>query len=155
VIDTRKESIKALRAAPVIARALVQGQSDVALRHRPAPGEWAIVEVIMHMADTDERALDRIRRMRDEEAPSLDAFDPEALAIERDYIAMPIEPALQRWEDTIVTLIADLEALDGAGWQRIGRHAAHGAMTIADYVAHVASEDVDHLAQIARLHDAS
>ena len=155
VINTREESMKALRAVPVVARALAQGQDDAALRQRPAPGEWAAIEVIAHMADTDERALGRIRRMRDEEEPMLAAFDPEALAVERAYIAAPIEPTLRRLEDTVAALVAELGALDDASWERTGRHAAHGQVTIAVYLAHVAAEDVDHLAQIARLRDAS
>lgn len=154
MINTRDESMKALRAVPVVARALVQGQDDAALRRRPAEGEWAAIEVISHMADTDERALERIRRMRDEDKPMLAAFDPEALAIERAYIAAPTELTLHRLEDTIGTLLAELGALDDAGWERIGRHAAHGGVSIAEYVAHVACEDVDHLAQLARLRDA-
>lgn len=153
MINTREESMKALRAVPVVARTLVKGQDDAALRRRPAPGEWAAIEVISHMADTDERALERIRCMRDEDEPLLAAFDPEALAIERAYIAAPIEPALHRLETTIATLLAELGALDDAGWERIGRHEAHGRVSIAHYFAHVAAEDVDHLAQLARLRD--
>lgn len=154
VINTREENMKALRAVPAVARALVRGLGDAALRARPAQGEWAAVEVIAHMADTDARALERIRRMRDEDEPSLAAFDPEALAIERAYIAAPIEPTLNRLEDTIAALIIELSALDTAGWERTGQHEAHGRVSIATYLAHVAAEDVDHLAQLARLCDA-
>jgi DinB family protein len=154
VINTREESMKALRAVPVVARTLVQGLEDTALRARPAQGEWAAVEVIAHMADTDERALERIRRMRHEDEPSLAAFDPEALAVERAYIAAPIEPTLRRLGDTIAALVTELSALDNAGWERVGQHEAHGRISIAQYVAHVAAEDVDHLAQLARLHSA-
>lgn len=151
MINTREESMKTLRAVPVVARALLRGQDDAVLRRRPAPGEWAAIEVIAHMADTDEHALERIRHMRDEDEPLLAAFDPEALAVEHAYITIPIEPTLRRLEDTIAALIADLEALDDAGWERTGWHEAHGRMSIAVYLAHVAAEDADHLAQIARL----
>lgn len=151
VIDTREESMKALRAVPVVARALVQGVDDAALRARPAPGEWAAVEVVAHMADTDARALERIRCMRDEDQPQLAAFDPEALAIERAYLAAPVEPTLHRLEDTIAALIIELSALDPVGWERVGQHEAHGRVSIATYLTHVAAEDVDHLAQLARL----
>lgn len=155
VIDTREESIKALRVVPIIARALTDGLDDVALRRRPAPDAWAAIEVVAHMSDTDERALERIRRMRDEDAPELAAFDQEALAIARAYRTLAIEPTLRRLQDTIAALVADLGGLDDAGWRRIGHHAAHGRISIAAYLAHVAAEDIDHLAQIARLRDAA
>lgn len=39
------------------------------------------------------------------------------------------------------------------GWHRVGIHGTHGRMTIERYEMHVAAEEVDHLAQIARLLD--
>jgi hypothetical protein len=47
--------------------------------------------------------------------------------------------------------LAVLEGLDGPGWERTGRHGEHGEVTIELYATHVAAEEVDHLAQIARL----
>jgi hypothetical protein len=47
--------------------------------------------------------------------------------------------------------VAELEALDGPGWERTGRHGEHGELTVELYETHVAAEEVDHLAQIARL----
>lgn len=152
MIDTRAECIKALRAVPPIVRVFARGMDDAALRRRPALGAWAAIEVVAHMADTDERALERIRRMRDEDEPCLPAFDQEALAVEHAYLTLPVEPTLRRLQDTIAALVADLERLDDAGWRRTGRHAVHERISIADYLAHVAAEDVDHLAQLARLH---
>ena len=154
MIDTNQESIKALRAVPAITRVLARGMEEEALRSRPAPEAWAAIEVIAHMADTDERALERIRRMREEDEPTLPAFDQDALAVERAYIAQPIEPTLRRLQETIAALVATLESLDDGGWRRTGRHETHGRLSIAEYLAHVAAEDVDHLAQLARLSDA-
>jgi len=56
-------------------RALVRGVDDARLRRRPAPGEWAIIEVVGHLADTEERALARVRRMLAEDTPYLEPFD--------------------------------------------------------------------------------
>ena len=55
---------------PVVLQALVDGVDDAGLRRRPAAGEWAIIEVVGHLADTEERALGRVRRMLAEEDPS-------------------------------------------------------------------------------------
>jgi hypothetical protein len=67
----------------VVFRALVDGVDDDGLRRRPAPGEWAIIEVVAHLADTEGRALARGRRMLVEDSPFLEPFDQEALAEER------------------------------------------------------------------------
>jgi len=151
MLDRRAEIIKTLRATPVVLRALVDGVDDAQLRRRPAPGEWAIIEVVGHLADTEERALARVRRILAEEDPELEPFDQEALAEERHYLELDLEEELARLDELRRQHLAELEALDGSGWARTGRHGEHGVMSVELYETHVAAEEVDHLAQIARL----
>lgn len=151
-IDSRLELLKTLRATPVVAEALIGAFPDeTALRRRPGAGEWAAVEVVAHLADTEDRALGRVRRMAGEDEPTLDPFDPERLAVERAYIDLDVHGELRRLAELRAAHVALLESLDEAGWERIGIHGEHGRMTIERYETHVAAEEVDHLAQIARL----
>lgn len=151
MLDSRQEIQKTLRATPVVLRALVNGVEDTQLRRRPAPGEWAIIEVVGHLADTEERALGLVRRMLAEENPELAPFDQEALAEERRYLDLDLDHELVRLEQLRRDHMTVLEALDGPGWERTGRHGEHGELTVELYETHVAAEEVDHLAQIARL----
>jgi hypothetical protein len=151
MLDRRVEIIKTLRATPVVLRALVEGVEDDRLRRRPAPGEWAIIEVVGHLADTEERALARVRRMLAEQDPELAPFDQEALAEERHYLGLELANELARLERLRAEHLALLVGLDGASWERTGRHGEHGDMSVALYESHVAAEEVDHLAQIATL----
>lgn len=151
-IDPRLELLKTLRATPVVAEALIACfADDPALRRRPAEDEWAAVEVVAHLADTEERALSRVRRMVDEDAPVLEPFDQAALAVERGYLELDARAELRRLVELRAAHVALLESLDDAGWSRVGIHGEHGRMTIERYETHVAAEEVDHLAQIARL----
>jgi len=149
--DEREELLKALRSNPVTLRALVRDMDDAALRRRPADDEWSVVEVVSHLADTEERALERVRRMLDEDNSSIDAFDQAALAVERKYHGMDIGEQLARFEALRAEHVALLESLDDSSWRRPGVHEEQGAMTVQLYEAHMAGEDADHLAQIARL----
>jgi hypothetical protein len=149
MLDRRAEIVKTLRATPVVVRALVDGVDDARLRRRPAPGEWAIIEVVAHLADTEERALGRVRRMLAEDTPQLEPFDQEALAVQHHYL--DLEGELARREQLRTEHLAPLDGLDGAGWERTGQHGQHGLMSVELYETHVAAEEVDHLAQIARL----
>lgn len=151
MLDRRAEILKTLRATPVVVRALVAGVDDAQLRRRPAPGEWAIIEVVGHLADTEQRALGRVRRMLAEDHPQLEPFDQAALAVRRHYLDLDPQEELDRLEQLRGQHLAVLEALDGAGWQRTGQHGEHGELTVELYETHVAAEEVDHLAQIARL----
>jgi DinB superfamily len=149
MLDRRAEIIKTLRATPVVLRTLVGGVDDGRVRRRPAPGEWAIIEVVGHLADTEERALGRVRRMLAEEDPQLEPFDQEALAEQRRDL--DLEGELARLEQLRRQHLDLLEGLEGEGWERTGQHGEHGVMSVELYETHVAAEEVDHLAQIARL----
>jgi uncharacterized damage-inducible protein DinB len=149
MISERGEWLKALRAVPAVAAGLSRDLDDEAARHRPAPEEWSPVEVVAHMADTDERALVRISRMLAEDAPDLPSFDQAQLAVDADYRSRRIADELQRLALVDGRLVARLETLDETGWMRTGRHAEHGDMTVQTYVAHVVGEDIDHLGQLA------
>lgn len=151
MIDHRDELLKALRAGPPVLLALLRDLSDDEVRRRPADGEWAIVEVTAHLADTEERTLGRIRRMLADDGPTLEPYDPHALSIERDYITMGVAAEAGRYAELRRETLDLLAALDDAGWSRIGHHGEHGTITVDDLVAHTAGEDADHFAQIARL----
>jgi hypothetical protein len=151
MIDERLEILKGLRAGPLILRAIVRDLPDDVMRRQPAMGEWAIVEVVAHLADTEERALARTRRMLAEDRPELTPYDPHALSLERAYLSLDVRDELGRYA-ALRTEAADLlESLDDAGWRRTGLHGEHGEITVQQLAAHTVGEDADHFAQIARL----
>ena len=125
MLDRRVEIIKTLRATPVVLRALVNEVDDAGLRRRPAAGEWAIIEVVAHLADTKERAPGRVRRMLAEDTPQLEPFDQEALAVQRRYLELDLQDELARLEQLRGQHLAVLEGLDAPGWERTDRHGQH------------------------------
>jgi hypothetical protein len=74
-----------------------------------------------------------------------------ALAEERRYLDLDLNQELTRLEQLRREHLAVLEGLDVSGWERTGRHGEHGTMSVELYETHVAAEEVDHLAQLARL----
>ena len=151
MISERAEILKALEAGPLILRRLVRDLPGETIRRRPAEGEWAIVEVVAHLADTEERTLDRTRRMLTSDEPFLEPYDPDALAIEREYLRMDLAAELDRFESLRVEQGSLLAGLDNGGWERVGEHGEHGRITVQQLAAHTAGEDADHFAQIARM----
>lgn len=151
MISERAEILKALEAGPLILRRLVRDLPDEAIRRRPATGEWAIVEVVAHLADTEERTLGRTTRMLGEEEPFLEPYDPDSLAIERAYLGMDLAAELDRFESLRVEQASLLAGLADGGWERVGVHGEHGRITVQQLAAHTAGEDADHFAQIARM----
>jgi DinB superfamily len=151
LISERNEILKAFRAGPLVLRRLVRGLPDDVIRRRPADGEWAVVEVVAHLADTEERALGRTRRMLAEDQPFLEPYDPDLLATQRRYIEMSLAGELDRFESLRGEQTSLLEGLGDTEWERVGDHGEHGRITVQQLAAHTAGEDADHLAQIARM----
>ena len=151
MITERDEILKALRAGPLVLSRLVRGLDDEAIRTRPAEGEWAVVEVVAHLADTEERALARTRAMLEQDRPALPAYDPDALALERGYLGMQMASELRRFSELRTAEVALLTSLSDGQWQRDGMHEEHGLISVQQLAAHTAGEDADHFAQIARL----
>jgi hypothetical protein len=150
-IDPRLELRKSMAAVPIILRTLRGRFEDAALTRRPSPGEWAPVEVIAHLADGEDWALRRVKRMLAEDEPDLEPFDQAALAVERRYLELDADDELARFERLRAEHLAILDGLDDAGWQRTGVHGEHGRVTVELYESHVAAEEVDHLAQLSRI----
>ena len=98
MINEREEILKTLGAGPLVLRRLVRDLDEATLRTGPAEGEWAIIEVVAHLADTEERSLARTRAMLADDEPTLAAYDPDALALERGYLRMDLETELARFE---------------------------------------------------------
>lgn len=151
MFNATAELLDSYRATPVILRALLRDVDDASARRRPASGNWAIVETVAHLADVEERFVGRIRRILNEDQPVLVAFDQAALADERNYRSLPLDPEVQRFETLRAEQIALLEPLPAAAWARAGRHQEHGDVTIQDLVGHLVAHDAAHLAEIARL----
>jgi uncharacterized damage-inducible protein DinB len=149
-ITARDELLKTMRASVPLLRALVSDRSLEDLRRQPEPGEWSAAEVLCHLADTEERALGRVRRILREDDPMLPGYDQAQLAVERGYRELDAFAELDRYEELRTEHLALLGSLDDPAWLRTGRHSEHGAVTLELLLVHVAAEDVDHLAQIAR-----
>jgi uncharacterized damage-inducible protein DinB len=151
MFDERAELIDANRAAPAILRALVREVDDGGGRARIGVGEWAIVEVVAHLADAEARVIDRVARMTTEERPVIEGYDQAALAEERGYLGMSLAGEIDRFAQLRAEHITQLEGLDEAEWSRVGRHTEVGEITVQQLVAHMTKHDAIHLAQIARM----
>ena len=148
---TSQESIDILRGLPSQIEELVQGLPDDALRWRPSPQEWSIVEVCCHLRDSFEIDGERIRHMLSTDDPFLPAYDQEALARERDYQneSTPLVLAAVRafWGGVAYLL----ENLSEEEWQRTGRHEERGRITVALEAEVMAEHAREHLEQIKGL----
>src|SRR5262245_58377659 len=143
------EARRALARFPVLLDTMVADLEPESWRARPAPHEWAVVEIVCHLRD--EEAEDFGARIRvilgggDRFAP----IDPERWAVERRYREADPEAALAAFRhlrDESLALLEDIRADD---LTRSARRAAGLQLSGLDLVAAWVTHDRLHLHQLA------
>jgi hypothetical protein len=142
--------VEMLRITPVLLRSLVSQVTDQQARVPPTEGDWSVVEIAAHLADADEKAIDRIRRMTAEDEPLIEGYDQVELAERRRYREMNLSDVLNRFDQLRAERVTLLEPLNAAAWERTGRHSQAGIITLYQLTLHMCRHDAIHLAQIAR-----
>jgi len=155
--DTAHDLIDALEAGPDALEGVLAGiDDDAAQRARGGDEGWSVVEVVCHLRDAEERAAERMRMIRDEDDAQLAGYDQDAWAVERGYAADDLREALAAFSRHRASHVAALRALPAEAWGRAGTHDEWGRVTIENHTIHIATHDVQHLAQVARaLRDAA
>lgn len=149
--DSSKDLLDALRATPSVFEALLyECTQEQARTARGGDEGWSVVEVVCHLRDAEERALERMRSMRDAASPHLAAYDQERWARERNYAAADLREVLAAFIHFRRLHITELEALPADQWERIGQHEEQGNISIDSHTLHIVSHDMIHAAQIAR-----
>jgi hypothetical protein len=151
MFEEKDELLEAYRATPVTLAVLVRDLPDDLLRRRGSRDEeWSIMEVICHLRDAEERSLGRVKRMREEDRPLLEGYDPAELARTSRYQEESLEAALAAFVDA---RRSHTELLGSGGdpvWSRTGIHEEFGEISVQQLTAHMTAHDAIHLAQISR-----
>src|SRR5688572_9462860 len=79
-----KSQLDDLAAFPAVLKKQLQGLSEDALRYRPAPEAWSIIELVGHIIDVGALWPGRTRQMLASENPTLAAVDANWVR-QRDY----------------------------------------------------------------------
>ena len=127
--QTVREQLDALAAFPAQLRALVAGLSDEALRFRPAPGEWSIVENIGHLIDIDTLQGRRVGQIIARDNPPIEPFDVDEAVRRNGYQDKQASALLNTFAERRAALVeewryirpANLGPSSGAGGQAIER----------------------------------
>jgi len=157
----RHEIINTLRATPDAVQAICAPLTDDQLRRRPAGAAatdesgWSLLEIVCHLRDSDQEDGLRIRRLVEEDNPTLVPFDQEAWARDRNYNSDDPKKALVAMRAMITGLAYQLENLSEQQWARAGQHPERGAVSVLSIATQAASHHRDHLAQMRGVRERS
>ena len=129
-----------LRQLPDLIDEAIDGLSDEELRRRPSPDEWSVLEVCCHLRDSVREEGVRIRRLVEEDGPTLEPYDEQEWARERNYRGD--DPGRVRTAQRAFWggLAYQLEGLSDEEWERGGTHPERGPVTVRGR----AEEEVEH-----------
>ena len=147
---TRRALVEKYAAGPARLRAAWAGVPEEARQWRPGPGRWSAHEVVVHCADSETNAAQRIRYLLAEKETTILGYDQEAWAREFDYHAHPVDLALATVDAVRAHTAALLTRLPPEAWSRSGRHTERGPYSAEDWLAIYADHVHNHAGQIER-----
>src|SRR5262245_42739702 len=142
-----KAQIDAVAAFPDLLKRQLQGVSDDALRFRPAPDAWSIVELVGHISDVGALWPGRTRQMLASENPTLAAVDANWVR-QRDYQNKQLNFLLISLAEQRAEYVEFLRMLRPTQLARTGIHPTRGPITVAEGIAALADHDRGHSKQI-------
>ncbi len=126
----------------------IQGVSESELDFRPAPAEWTIREIIVHLGDSEMTSSVRLRRMLTEDQPVLTGYDQDAYAERFWYQNRSIESSLLLFRAARLTSGELLDRLDEDDWSRTALHSESGEITVDSWLDVYAVHAREHADQI-------
>jgi hypothetical protein len=143
--ETRRE----LARFSTLLELLVGKLDEVTWRARPAPGEWAPVEIVCHLRDEETEDFGARLRVILEGGARLEPIDPERVAVDRRYHQANPSEALAAFQARRMT---SLELLDSVQPDRLlGTAETPGGLRLSglDLLASWVAHDRLHLQQLA------
>lgn len=139
------ETIDAYERGPAAVRTAIAGLTQDELTARPGPGRWSILEVVIHLADSDAISIDRMKRMLIEDNPPLLYADETAYVEKLHAHEQDLNDALMLLEVGRRQFARVLRKLPPEAFERIGNHNRAGRVTVGKYVNGYIKHIDDHL----------
>jgi hypothetical protein len=146
--DQVKIQIDTLAAFPEQLKRQLHGLEEAALRFRPAPDQWSIMEIVGHIVDVGALWPARIRQMLATDNPALAAVDPDWVR-QRDYHNKQPGFLLLTLAEQRAEFVEFVRVLRPAQLARPGIHPTRGPLTVEQGIAALADHDRGHSQQIA------
>lgn len=148
-----QQTLAALTGTPKEIARLARGHDDGRLHRAPGPDAWSARDIVAHLRACADLWGGSIRRMLDEDHPTIRYVSPRGWIRKTDYLAQSFRDSLREFTAARSGLIDSLRTLDGRGWSRgatfTGTTAGRNA-TVHGYAKRMADHEIVHLDQIRR-----
>lgn len=152
--DERRQKIAVYGSAHDMLLKALERYPRAMWQYRPAPDDFTIHEIFVHITDSEANSFVRCRRFIAEPGSTVMAYDEMAWARALNYHAQSVENAVElfRWlRGNTVQLIRDLPQ---ETWTHTIEHPENGTMTMDDWLDTYTRHVPEHLAQMERVYQA-
>lgn len=120
---------------------LARGLSGAELDAVPVPGKWSLRTLVIHVMDSDQFCIGRMKRIIAEDCPLLIAYDETAFATRLGYARLDVARCCELFRLGRLHMGEILRGLKDDDFARVGVHNQNGKMTLMGlvngYVGHV------------------
>src|SRR5256886_17509728 len=147
-----KKHLDAAEISPRKIAAAVSGLSDKALRYKPAPNRWSILEILGHLADMEIMYAYRMRQILADKKPVIAPIDQNEWANHLGYIEAPPAEQVALYGLNRHNTLRLLRRLKPGDLEKGAFHPERKRdVTLAEMVEMMAGHGPNHLEQIERL----
>ncbi len=129
----------------------ISGLSEEELSFKPAPDQWSVKEIVIHLADTEMVAVHRMKRVLSEDTPLLTAFDQDAWANSMRYNERDHKPYLELFRLLRENMLTLLDGVTEQQLARAGVHEKNGKVTLESMIRTFSNHVDGHIRQIERV----
>ncbi len=147
--EERVQLIERYGDGPELLYAALEEVPDDALTFRPAPGEWSVHEIVVHLADSEANAALRCRLLVAEPGRAVMAYDQDVWAERLDYHERGFDLGLELVDIVRQSTYELLASLTDEVWEHSVVHAEFDRpFNFDDWLRIYSAHIPDHIAQI-------
>lgn len=145
-----------LTSSPAVLQTMASGLSADAWKHEPTPEDWALIEIVCHLRDTEREVHHpQIEILEQETKPFVPRPDAAVWAKQRKYLDEDGASAISNFTAARLHTLHELRALDPMVWTRAARHAIFGPTNAQEVIGFMADHDRLHIQQAWQTRKAS
>lgn len=121
--------------------AALQGLSQEQLNAEPVPGTWTLQQNFIHLYDSDQIGISRMKLIIAEDRPQIAAYDQDAFVRNLFYAQTDAHAACRIFDESRLLFATVLRQLPDEAFERTGIHSEDGEVTlrkcVEKYIEHV------------------
>ncbi|REE68748.1 DinB family protein [Paenibacillus taihuensis] len=135
-------------------REAIEGLTEKELRFKPAPDQWSIHQILIHVTDSEVSSTSRLKRVLAEDEPMLNSFDQDAWARNLGYDVLDREQYLLLFKILRSTMQTILDNLSDEQSERVGVYPDQQRFTFKELLYYRVEHVRTHITQIERVKQA-